>query len=26
MNMADFIVNNNWNIKDLHKQLDEIIG
>jgi dephospho-CoA kinase len=26
MNMADFIVNNNWNIKELHKQLDEIIG
>jgi hypothetical protein len=26
MNMADFIVYNNWNIKELHKQLDEIIG
>jgi dephospho-CoA kinase len=25
MNMADFIVNNDWNIEELHKQLDEII-
>ena len=25
INMADFIVNNDWNIEDLHKQLDEII-
>jgi dephospho-CoA kinase len=23
--MADFVVNNDWNIEDLHKQLDEII-
>ena len=26
MNMADFIVHNDWNIEDLHKQLDEIIS
>ena len=26
INMADFIVNNDWNIEDLHKQLDEIIS
>ena len=25
INMADFIVNNDWNIEELHKQLDEII-
>ena len=24
--MADFVVNNDWNLEDLHKQLDEIIS
>jgi dephospho-CoA kinase len=24
--MADYIVNNDWNLEDLHKQLDEIIS
>jgi hypothetical protein len=24
--MADFVINNNWNLDDLHKQLDEIIA
>ena len=24
--MADFVVNNDWNIEELHKQLDEIIA
>jgi hypothetical protein len=23
--MADYIVNNDWNLDELHKQLDEII-
>jgi dephospho-CoA kinase len=23
--MADYVVNNDWNLEDLHKQLDEII-
>jgi dephospho-CoA kinase len=23
--MADYVVNNDWSIEDLHKQLDEII-
>jgi dephospho-CoA kinase len=25
INMADFVVNNDWDIEELHKQLDEII-
>ena len=25
INMANFVVNNDWNIEELHKQLDEII-
>ena len=25
INMADYVVNNDWNLEDLHKQLDEII-
>jgi dephospho-CoA kinase len=24
--MADFVVNNDWNLEDLHKQLDKIIA
>jgi hypothetical protein len=24
--MADYVVNNDWNLEDLHKQLDEIIS
>jgi hypothetical protein len=24
--MADYIVNNDWNLDELHKQLDEIIA
>jgi dephospho-CoA kinase len=24
--MADYVVNNDWNLEDLHKQLDEIIA
>jgi dephospho-CoA kinase len=24
--MADYVVNNDWNIEELHKQLDEIIS
>jgi dephospho-CoA kinase len=24
--MADFVINNDWNLDDLHKQLDEIIA
>jgi dephospho-CoA kinase len=24
--MADFVINNDWNLEDLHKQLDEIIA
>jgi dephospho-CoA kinase len=24
--MADFVVNNDWDIEELHKQLDEIIA
>jgi hypothetical protein len=23
--MADYVVNNDWNLEELHKQLDEII-
>jgi dephospho-CoA kinase len=26
MAMADYIVNNDWNLDELHKQLDEIIA
>lgn len=26
MNMADYVVNNDWNIEELHRQLDEIIS
>jgi dephospho-CoA kinase len=24
--MADFVVNNDWNLEELHKQLDKIIA
>jgi dephospho-CoA kinase len=24
--MADYVVNNDWNLEDLHKQLDKIIS
>jgi dephospho-CoA kinase len=24
--MADYVVNNDWNLEDLHKQLDNIIS
>jgi dephospho-CoA kinase len=24
--MADYVINNNWDLEDLHKQLDEIIA
>jgi dephospho-CoA kinase len=26
MAVADYIINNDWNLEDLHKQLDEIIA
>jgi dephospho-CoA kinase len=24
--MADYVINNDWNLEELHKQLDEIIA